>query len=512
MTDSTIVLVKLGVALLGAGALIWRARRTSGASRLSRRLLRDLGLFSALLWWNLLTFHSESYVHTWETYHYYVGAKYFRELGYVGLYECTAVADAEAGLAAAVEKRRIRDLDTNLIGSTAEILRNPGRCTGRFSPPRWRSFKADVGWFRDRMTPTRWAATQLDHGYNATPAWGLVGGLLAATGPASTAQIFALSLLDPLLLALMWGVAWWAFGWEGTCVALIFWGTNYPARFYWTGGAYLRQDWLALTVVGLALLRRERPALAGFALTWAALLRVFPGLILAGLALKAVGDLWSGGPLRLRLAPAHRRLALGSAAALALLVPASSLLAGGLGAWTAFAQNSIKHVSTPLTNNMGLKTLVAYEHASRARLSAPLGLETDPYQVWKEARRRTFAERRVIFAGLVTAFVVLLAWAVRNQTDWAAAILGIGLIPVATELTSYYYAVLLAFGFLWPKPASVGIGLCLLAAVTCLIPQLTGWHDEIHTAISGAVVVFVIGATIAAGASRPTPAASPVAG
>jgi hypothetical protein len=35
----------------------------------------------------------------------------------------------------------------------------------------------------------------------------------------------------------------WAFGWRTTAIGVLFWGCNKAADFYWTGGAFLRQDW-----------------------------------------------------------------------------------------------------------------------------------------------------------------------------------------------------------------------------------------------------------------------------
>ena len=43
-------------------------------------------------------------VHVWELYHHVLGAKYFDELGYTRLYDCTLVADVEAGFAIAPER------------------------------------------------------------------------------------------------------------------------------------------------------------------------------------------------------------------------------------------------------------------------------------------------------------------------------------------------------------------------------------------------------------------------
>ena len=63
-------------------------------------------------------------------------------------------------------------------------------------------------------------------------------------------------------------------------VAILLWATNYPARFYWNGGAFLRMDWLFFLVAGISCLKKNRPGLGGFALGLATLLRIFPGAVL----------------------------------------------------------------------------------------------------------------------------------------------------------------------------------------------------------------------------------------
>src|SRR5262245_55292715 len=136
MRDSLFTWVKLAVAVAAVAVLAWRSSSKLRHRRLAGRLLLEMGLLSGLLWWNLLAFHFGAYIHNWDVYHYYIGAKYFPELGYSRLYECSAVADIEAGFVTSVQARPIRHLDTNLIGGTGDILLNPAQCTRHFTAER----------------------------------------------------------------------------------------------------------------------------------------------------------------------------------------------------------------------------------------------------------------------------------------------------------------------------------------------------------------------------------------
>ena len=496
LTPRRVDTVKAVVATAGAALLLFGvALRRIGTPDAHRRVrdaaLLTLGLVAAACWWNLSALHYSHYLHRADQYLYFTGSKYFAELGYDRLYRCTAVAEAEDGRADAVAKRFMRDTEVNRLVRGATALESPEACKAHFTPERWQAFRADVRWFRDRLPPRQWRLTQIDHGYNATPAWSILAVTLANTGPASDARILTLALIDPALLLAMWGAVCWAFGWRAACVAALFWGTSYPSVFGWTGGAYLRQDWLAASIVSLCLLRKERPAAAGFLLVCAALLRVFPALIGVGLGLKAATSL--GRRRTLRLEPAHARFAAGAGAALVLVLPLS-VATTGIDAWPDFVENSRVHLDTPLQNYLGLKTVLSYDHSVRSRFAKDASAE-DPWAAWKQARREAFEGRGWLFVGAVLAYLALLARAVSQQEDWVAAALGIGLIPIAAELTGYYYAVLLGMGLLWTRRESVGAALCGLSALGWGIANRWHFYDEIYTWISLAAVAFVLLAT-----------------
>src|SRR5262249_8227508 len=163
--------------------------------------------------------------------------------------------------------------------TSADTLAKPQRCRERFTDARWAAFTRDVSFFRARMAPAYWDKILVDHGYNATPVWTMTGAALSRLGPASQAQLYLLSLLDPLYLLGALALIHWGFGWRVLAVALLVFATNFPSRFYWTGGSFLRWDWLFYLVAAIVCLKRQRPALAGACLGYAALLRVFPVLL-----------------------------------------------------------------------------------------------------------------------------------------------------------------------------------------------------------------------------------------
>jgi hypothetical protein len=478
--------------LLGLGA--WLDRR--GAADRHRRArdaaLAALGLLGFACWWNLFQFNYPGFGHPSDTFHYYLGAKYFPELGHSRLYACVAVADAEAGALAADAPRPMRDLESNRLVTSAAALSDPDACTSHFSAERWAEFRRDVDFLRAQVLARSWRRFQQDHGYNATPVWSVLGRMLTATGPASPAQLAALRALDPLLLTLMFAGIAWAFGWRITAIAAIYWGTNYAAPYGWTGGSILRQDWLAATVLGICALRRERFASAGALLALAVALRLVPVFAAAGVTLGIAGRMVRARSLA--LLPAERRLAAGAAATGAAALLASAV-AMGPSAWSEFAHNSRVHLATPLANHVGLRTLLSYDPAMRTEVARDATLE-DPMERWKAARSERFARLAWLHAALVAGFGLLIARAAAGGPAWLAAVLGIAWIPIGAELTAYYWSVLLALAFLHARSPWLGAAVCGLAAAGWGVGHAWHWTDQIHVWLSAVTVAFCVLAVV----------------
>jgi hypothetical protein len=484
-------LLRAAVALAGACVLLFGVRAARGAAwrrRLRDALLLGLGVAGGLLWINPLTI-ARGQLHPYEFFHYYLGAKYSSELGHSRLYACTTVADLEDGLVRRVERRAIRNLETYAIESTGALVGDPDRCKSHFSAERWQLFREDVRFFRQRLPPTQWERMLKDHGYNGTPVWALLGSALAGSGPVSAARIRALALVDPLLLAAMGGAVAWAFGWRTLCVALIFLGTFAPAPSRWTAGAYLRQDWLLASVAGVCLLRRQRPAAAGAAFAFAGLLRIFPFVMLAGVGARALAGMLR--ERRLRISREHVRLGVAALLVSAGLLALSSPTGEGFDAWPRFFDKARLHLDSPLLNYMGLATVLSYDPAFRSARTLRPSLD-DPLATWKRARKRTLAARLPAYWMLVAGLGLLLLFAVRDQPDWAAAALGIGLVPVAGELTCYYYAVFFAYALLAARRVAVGVMLLCTAALSQAVEVHWAVIDEVFAAQSLLIITCVV--------------------
>jgi hypothetical protein len=499
--DKVSICWELALAVMGLGLLQWglwlRQRgRPAHLKKLRDRLLMALGAISALTYINFGAFHfGGTFIHDWEWTHYYVGSKYFKELSYDRLYECIAVADSEEGpnQRRAAEKRKLTNLRTNHIEPSTIILSKPESCKQHFTPARWESFKHDVRFFRNRQGAKRWDDLQLDHGYNGTPVWNVAGTLLTNTGPASKGQLYTLAMLDMLYLAGTIAVVWWAFGWRVLCVGLLVFATNFPSRFYWTGGSFLRWDWLFYLVASICCLRKGRPMLGGAALAYSTLLRVFPGFVFLGPVLGLGYYVYK----HRRLEPRYTRFLMGAALATCFLVPLSLGVSGGVHGYKRFMENTVKHKETPLTNYMGLRTVLAYRPGTAGRDLKDERL-TDPWIKWKEARATGWKQAKPVYVVLALLFAALLGMAARHVEPWMAAALGVTFIPIGVELTCYYYAFILGVAVLYEKREEVGRWLLYLTAATSFIAWapfrgMARWLDEQYTLMSLATVaVFAL--------------------
>ncbi len=472
------------VFVVGWSVIARRCPSSPLMERLRKSLLVGVAFLSLAAWPNALNFHYFGALHTWEFAHYYLGGKYLAELGYTRLYECTAVTDILDGLPQS--DGLMRDLQDDRLVSATVAANRIEPCRARFSRQRWQEFQADARFFRSMMGQEWWAGVRQDHGFNAPPTWALAGGSLARLSPASLTQLTLLSLLDAVLLAAMLGVIGRVFGLESACLAAGFWSLNALSVFGWTGGGMLRYDWIFLLVLGIACLKTNRPVLAGIALAYSALLRVFPVFAIAAIGLRAC----IAATEQRSLLPLRRqaRFAIGLAAGTALLIGSSTLVFGA-DTWVGFFRNLVKHSANQSANVVGLRAFLASSDAERIEILRDPLLD-DPDAAW--VARRSSAERKTALSWWAAAisFVLLLSAAVRRAPDWLAAVLGAGSIPILLNVASYYHCVLIVFALAWPVSGATGLALACFAWASNGIHAFWPEIDMAHARLSLASVVL----------------------
>ena len=496
-SDWGVYVVAIGVLawLLGG---IWFRREEERAHRWwERGALVCVIVASAIAWLNFGAYHQARIVHYWDTYHYYIGSKYFSENGYERIYQCAIVADLQEHGRDDLGKRKIRDLIDNKLHFVAEseVLGYEQKCAEHFAPERWEAFRQDARLFRRVMGSSWWKDMLMDHGYNASPISNMVASFLSNLGwraqvPDDGTQrlrpddieefkrrMRRYAGIDLALYALSFLMIFWAFGLRACALAALVWGVGYPWAYFWTGGSFARVPWLFMAVASLCFMKKGYPLLSGFAVSWSALLRLFPAVLVGGQGASIVDRFFRrkklAGPW---LNSTDKRFIAGGFLGLLLLCGASVVM-NGFEAHPQFVQNSLKHRETPLTNHMGLPTILSYRPSKVGRHTKDPSMD-DPWANWKQGRKDTQHDRRWLYRALLLGMFVLLALLGRRIAPWALLSASVILIIGFFELTCYYYSFVVLMAPLAIERLRYTIALIGMTTAGMLLQFFVGWYDE----------------------------------
>ena len=503
-------------------------------------------ILSIASFFSLGTFHGGRITHFWDSFHYYVGSKYFAENRYHLLYHCITLAEFDDGRGEKIKDRPLRSLVNNKVGLSGEVS-NPDHplvkeCRAHFTPMRWEAFKQDIRLFRSYMGEAWWKKMFKDHGYNATPVWNMVGHTLTnwdweskvpeaglaytpsnqkgqsskarktardlffnEARPRFEAEIIGLNLIDLSLYLILFALFIWAFGLEIAAFMLVFFGTGYPWSYDWTGGSVGRIPWLFTLGTSLCLLKKNYNLLAGFSLGWSLLLRVFPGSVLGGVAVHAILMIVK----KIPWTSAHKRFILGGLLSFFILVPLSIPVGQGsvekyqgvVQPYKEFLDNSLKHTSTPMTNNMGFPTLLSYHPGYTVRYAArkqkKLKEKLPAFGLWKQKHNEFKKSRRIL---LILCLLATFYFFYRIREKWELwEVISAGSIFAffIFELTCYYYCFMIILTPLaFQRSREMLMLLCMVIA-SQIIQIYVGASDEEYLLESLAAAipffVFIIG-------------------
>lgn len=309
-----------------------------------------------------------AYLHWHEVFHYYLGAKYYKELGYNGLYEAVALADSESA-APQITRGGMRSLREPM--TPISIVTGQERARTEFRPKfteaRWISFKDDLETLKS-FADKGWLDLGIyDAGFNPPPTWSLFGTTLAnlipisqakawiASGPPHWYQIEWLGLFDLAMVIVIFIVIGRTYGLYALSAFMLLYFMSSVTAMYWISGGFLRFTWLFGLVCGIAALSRARYALAGAFLALSAVDRIFPAVFLAA----------AGFALFVRFLKKRsdwRPLVYFTASALLVgwgLVFLSIVLYG-VDAWLAFFQKISLHKEMFFVHHIGYRRIAVY--------------------------------------------------------------------------------------------------------------------------------------------------------
>lgn len=405
-----------------------------------------------------------SFVHYLDMRVYFPVAKYFRELGFDGLYAASVAAlqDIEPRTTLdALAEVELRDLRDHRVVRVKHVRDHIAQVRGRFSDTRWREFVDDMRYFHGAMGRPLYLASMLDHGGNATPLWLADAHWLFRDQRARHALFVATGLLDPALLLLAFTAVAWSFGLPAALMCMLVFGAcDFPMGGVtnWAG-ATLRHDWMAALAFAASALRREKYVWGGALLALAGFLRAFPALaffgIVAGMLAwgvvewRTTGHVPTWQRLRQMHEPALRTLVGGAIGTVGLF--SASVATLGLGAWPAWRHKVGLLSSEPHMNHMGLRALLNYDLMRDLRASSERALPFD----WVAAQEHAFAERIVVYYVLLILLTLLIVLACRRQPPVRAALLGLCLLVVWLYPANYYIHFVFVLPLLADTPRSL---------------------------------------------------------
>jgi hypothetical protein len=414
-------------------------------------------LFSFTVFHNLGTFRGGSFIHYGEMFHYYLGSKYFDELGYYELYNAVIIADAEQDNAL-VGIPFYTDLRTYQNTQREPILGDAGRIKNLFSKERWHAFKEDVSFFKKathKPNSMGLAFLLMDHGYNASPVSTFVLGMLTNAVPVT--RLALLAALDVLLVAAMAVLVFRTFGFEMGALFSVYFSVNILNDHDYISGSLLRYDWLAYIIAAVCLLAKGRHASSAFFLTLAAMMRVFPAVLFYGIAVTILRKATTTRTLdksSIRFVVAAGATALGL-----FLLPAVSL-GSVLQPWKDFSAKTELHDRGVYVNHLGLRGIVLFEPSHLSLESFVNAYKHtssgDIVRHWQDVKEREFKRKRpavIVVSLVVLACLTVIIWK-RRATESESVIWPALLIYTVSYPSHYYFAFLCLFILLFFRRAN----------------------------------------------------------
>jgi len=405
---------------------------------------------------------------SWDFYVYYMGPKYFPELGYRGLYDAHTIADYEDDLRAYRPMVWVRSLDDYRLVQKQSIVERKDEIVARFTPSRWQEFKRDISVFRpEDIFARRDSNWSRDHGYNGAPLTTAINGTLLRQPFVSTERFVQLmSWADLLLVVGAGAIIARVLGAQWGLLFLVLFGANPLNDYITVGGSYLRYLHFVSLALGIVALRKGRGSTAGILFAVATHLRIFPALFAAALLLS---DLLR--PERRRLLRERRRFYASFAATGLLLLAGTSFLRGPgeQNVWIDFAKNTLQHSKAYSVNMLGLKYPFMYSDETNL---AAMSSSAKPID-WRAEVTARFSRNVIAYRLAAAAFIALSILYLRRVRDSEEALfVGLVWVYAVLQVAVYDYMLMSLIPLIFVRDQRMWWVLGLAWIAICVVIQL----------------------------------------
>jgi hypothetical protein len=398
----------------------------------------------------------------WDSFHYYLGPKYFDELGYTKLYECTILADRETNNLFN-ENDQIRNLDNYEF----EIVSNiDNKCKSAFSDKRWEEFKSDIFFF-EKNSGSLFKDIIKDHGYNGPPFKTFLSRLISNSFKLNFKNLTLLTILDIFVIFFMLFFVIKNFSWKIGLLFGIFYFINFADRFYYTGGSFIRFFWISFLGLSISFMKKKNYKLSGIFLALSSMLTIFPILFFSGILLKAIYDFLTTKKIKKKYQDFHKYFLLSIFTFFLLSIS----FAQGIENWEGFLKDMTIHSDKLTSSRIGFKYLFLF----RGEIT-----EKDSYYSYN-LKQEEFNQIKIKYYLIVFLIILFTVYLCLKLDDVTATIL-LGFILFFTLFGSveYYFACLAFLVLLWHKKIKKTVGLISIAILFLMMSLIYLAFEKTH--------------------------------
>ena len=181
--------------------------------------------------------------------------------------------------------------------------------------------------------------------------------------------------------------------------------------------------------------------------------------------------------------PEHRQLIFGCVIAAGILIPASMIVAGP-SSWKEFVEHISTHKNTPLTNTMGLETILEHDWDGRMRFTRDDTLD-DPFAGWKQGRLDRGKLMKPVQLLIALGLGLWMVWALRRtKLLWIGPPLACGLVVCLVNVTCYYYSFFMIAAVLCAARKDLAAPFLAVSGASQILLLRYYWVDDKYTAQS----------------------------